>query len=175
MTRDHQHTEYSLTLEIPPPPTIFSETVFPLPVIVAISTPDITKGRARQYLVAHASLRNHTGSSPVPVLRGNLTSCVACFDSNSNTGYAVFSGLKITEPRQYMLRILLGAATPSGVIIRQYVDSEVFQVQENSPTRHRPTPAHMAVLTRLIAKGLDMEIADVAAFHLGDSPMLSRK
>jgi hypothetical protein len=44
------------------------------------------------------------------------------------SGYAKFSRLTILQPGKYRLRVMLSAASYNGVVTKEYVDSDIINV-----------------------------------------------
>lgn len=130
--------EYGMTFEIAPPAAVRPGTPFTLPVIVAVRPAGSTRASPTQQLVVNISLRNEAGTTAVPGLIGTLTSSVRSRNGNTNNGYGRFSPLTITQPGRYRLRVMLGAATASGVTTREYVDSGVIHVHGGAAPSQRP-------------------------------------
>lgn len=90
-------------------------------------------------MVAHASLRSETGTAAATGLAGTLTSSVRSRNGNTTSGFAKFSPLSIAQPGRYRIRVILGAASHSGVTIKEYVDSGVIHVQAGAEAVQRPS------------------------------------
>ncbi|GKZ27719.1 hypothetical protein AbraCBS73388_005449 [Aspergillus brasiliensis] len=154
--------EYGMNFEIAPPTTVPLGVPVTLPVIVRVRP--VGNLRAVQQLVAHASLRNEAGTAPAPGLTGLLTSSVRSRDGNGISGYARFGPLKFTQPGQYRLRVMLGSVSCNRVTTKEYVESDVIQVQAGAGTT-RPTPLQVAKLRNLIPENIDITAADIATWQ----------
>lgn len=130
--------EYGVSFEIAPPAAVRPGTPFTLPVIVAVRPVGNARVSPTQQLVVNISLRNEAGTAAVPGLIGTLTSSVRSRNGNTNNGYGRFSPLTITQPGQYRLRVMLGAATAGGITTREYVDSGVINVHTGAAASQRP-------------------------------------
>ncbi|KAF7718006.1 Uncharacterized protein PECH_004709 [Penicillium ucsense] len=159
-----QPREFHLTFEIPPPTTVRPGLPFTIPVVVsvrAIGTPSNTDC----HLVASASLRNDAGTSTAAGLGGNLTAMVRSRDEPSMNGYAKFTGLMISQPGKYRLRIMLSTSSVNGVVTKEFVDSGVVHVQAAAPAAQRTSPATIATLQQLTVENLDISAADIARWQ----------
>ncbi|GES59170.1 hypothetical protein ATEIFO6365_0003045000 [Aspergillus terreus] len=153
--------EYEITFEIPPPTEVRPKSPFPLPVIAAVrSLPETSTGGSGQQLVAHASLRDETGSSAAPGLTGSLTSSVRSRSGNTASGYGRFDPLLITQPGRYRLRIMLGIASVGGMMTKSYVDSDIITVHDEARNQ-RPTPSQITRLRCLIPENIDIRPEDI--------------
>ncbi|KAH8427339.1 uncharacterized protein LDX57_005052 [Aspergillus melleus] len=157
--------EYGMTFEIAPPGASRPGTPFTLPVIVAVRPVGSTRASPTQQLVVNISLRNEAGTAAVPGLIGTLTSSVRSRNGNTNNGYGQFRPLTITQPGRYRLRVMLGAATASGVTTREYVDSGVIHVHGGASLSQRPTPSQVSKLQSLVPENIDISAADIAAWQ----------
>ena len=54
-------------------------------------------------------------------------------------GYAEFSPVTISQPGRYRLRAMLGAASQNGVMTKEFIDSNVIQVESGAPATQRPS------------------------------------
>ncbi|KAA8644061.1 uncharacterized protein ATNIH1004_008258 [Aspergillus tanneri] len=157
--------EYGMAFEIPPPSAVRPGTPFTLPVIVAVRPVGNVRGSPTQQLVVNVSLRNEAGTDPVPGLSGTLTSSVRSRNGNTSNGYGRFSPLTIAQPGSYRLRVMLGAASASGVTTREYVDSGVIYVHGGAAPSQRPAPSQISKLQSLIPENIDISAADIAAWQ----------
>ncbi|KAF7595374.1 hypothetical protein BBP40_006367 [Aspergillus hancockii] len=157
--------EYSITFECAPPAAVRPGVPFTLPVIVAVCAVGTPRDSSVQHLVVNVSLRNEAGNAPCPGLAGTLTSSVRSRLGNTTSGYGKFNRLTIAQPGRYRLRVMLGAASASGVTTRDYVDSGVIDVHAGAPAAQRPTPTQVTKLRSLIPENLDISAADIAAWQ----------
>ncbi|KAJ5380420.1 uncharacterized protein N7496_002848 [Penicillium cataractarum] len=155
--------EFSLTFEAAPQPAARPGLPFTVPVIVAVQ-PIGTPSRTLQ-LVASASLRDEAGTSPAIGLGGNLTANVRSRTEPSMSGYAKFTGLTISRPGKYRIRVMLSTSSVNGVTTKECVDSEVIHIHAAAPVAQRPTPTTVAKLQRLTAENLDISVADIAKWQ----------
>ncbi|EAW14335.1 uncharacterized protein ACLA_073700 [Aspergillus clavatus NRRL 1] len=132
--------EYGITFEIEPPAAVRPGTPFTLPVVVAVRPVGSPSDRSVQHLVAHVSLRTEAGTSVASGLAGTLTSSVRSRRGNATSGYAHFRPLSIGQPGRYRIRVMLGAASHSGVTTKEYVDSAVIHVHEGAEAVQCPRP-----------------------------------
>lgn len=128
--------EYGITFEISPPAAVRPGVPFTLPVIVAVKSVGDPGNGTVQQLVANVSLRSEFGSN-ASGLGGPLTSSVRSRNGNRTSGYARFGPLAISRPGRYRLRVMLGAASQSGVMTKEYVDSEVIHVDGGAPASQK--------------------------------------
>ncbi|KAL5361789.1 hypothetical protein BJX96DRAFT_152813 [Aspergillus floccosus] len=132
--------EYEITFEIAPPTEVRPISPFPLPVIAAVrSTQRTSTGGSGQQLVAHASLRDETGSTAAPGLTGSLTSSVRSRSGNTTSGYGRFDALIITQPGRYRLRIMLGIASVGVMMTKSYLDSDIITVHDEARVQRPST------------------------------------
>ncbi|EPS33435.1 hypothetical protein PDE_08397 [Penicillium oxalicum 114-2] len=159
--------EFTLTFEIAPPTTVRPGHPFTFPVIISVrplsNLPQ--SSQTTTHLVASANLRNESGTSAAAGLSGNLTAMVRSRIEPSMSGYAKFTGLTISQPGTYRLRIMLSASTVKGVMIKEVLDSGIIHVHAAAPLTQRPNPATVAKLQQLIAENLDISAADIAKWQ----------
>lgn len=141
--------EYEITFEIAPPTEVRPKSPFPLPVIAAVrSLPRTSTVGSGQQLVAHASLRDETGSTAAPGLTGSLTSSVRSRSGNTASGYGRFDPLLITQPGRYRLRIMLGIASVDGMMTKSYVDSDIITVHDEAGNQRPSTYLYSMTVRR---------------------------
>lgn len=128
--------EYGITFEITPPTSVRPGAPFTIPVVVAVRALS-AQASSQSNLVVHASLRNENHSAAAG-LTGTLTSSVRSRHGNTSSGYANFSSLRIGQPGRYRLRVMLGAASHSGVTTKEYIDSGVIHVHSAADAVQRP-------------------------------------
>ncbi|KAB8077230.1 hypothetical protein BDV29DRAFT_199196 [Aspergillus leporis] len=157
--------EYGITFECAPPAAVRPGVPFTLPVIVAVRAVGTPRDSSVQQLVVNVSLRNEAGNAPCPGLTGTLTSSIRSRSGNTTSGYGRFSRLTIAQPGRYRLRVMLGAASASGLTTRNYVDSGVIDVHAGSPAVQRPTPTQINKLQSLIPENIDISAADIATWQ----------
>ncbi|KAJ5168407.1 uncharacterized protein N7482_004001 [Penicillium canariense] len=155
--------EFSLAFEAAPPAAARPGLPFTVPVIVVVR-PVGTPSRTVQ-LVASASLRDEAGTSPAIGLSGNLTAMVRSRCEPSMSGYAKFSGLTISRPGKYRIRVMLSTSSVNGVMTKECVDSAIIHVHAAAPAAQRPTPTTVAKLQRLTAENLDISARDIVAWQ----------
>jgi hypothetical protein len=131
--------EFGSTFEIEPPTAVRPGTPFTLPVVVAVRPVGSPVNPEVQQMVAHASLRSETGAAAATGLAGTLTSSVRSRNGNTTSGFAKFSPLSIAQPGRYRIRVMLGAASHSGVTTKEYVDSGVIHVHSGAAAVQRPS------------------------------------
>lgn len=130
--------EYGLTFEIAPPDAVRPGVPFTLPVVVAVRAMGNSENGSAHQLVANASLRTESGTC-ASGLGGTLTSSVRSRNGNTVPGYAEFSPVTISQPGRYRLRAMLGAASQNGVMTKEFIDSNVIQVESGAPATQRPS------------------------------------
>lgn len=130
--------EYNLAFEIPPPSSVRPGSQFTIPVVVSVRPASNQRPNPVQQLAVHASLRNEN-HAPATGLIGPLTSSVRSRSGNTTAGYASFNPLRITQPGRYRLRVMLAAASYSGVMTKEYVDSGVIHVDPGAEAEQRPS------------------------------------
>ncbi|RHZ72809.1 hypothetical protein CDV55_108706 [Aspergillus turcosus] len=157
--------EFGITFEIEPPTAVRPGTPFTLPVVVAVRPVGNPVDPAVQQMVAHASLRSETGAAAATGLAGTLTSSVRSRHGNTTSGFAKFSPLSIAQPGRYRIRVMLGAASHSGVTTKEYVDSGVIHVHAGAAAAQRPTPLQISKLQSMTAENIDITPADIAAWQ----------
>ncbi|RHZ45349.1 uncharacterized protein CDV56_103369 [Aspergillus thermomutatus] len=157
--------EFGITFEIEPPTAVRPGTPFTLPVVVAVRPAGNPGNQAVQHMVAHASLRSETGAVAATGLTGTLTSSVRSRNGNTTSGFAKFSPLSIARPGRYRIRVILGAASHSGVTTKEYVDSGVIHVHAGAEAVQHPTPLQISKLQSLTAENIDITPADIAAWQ----------
>ena len=128
--------EFGVSFEIAPPAAVRPKTPFTVPVIVAVR-PLSAQASSQTNLVMHASLRNENNTAATG-LTGTVTSSVRSRHGNTSSGYASFSSLRIGQPGRYRLRVMLGAASHSGVTTKEYIDSGVIHVHSAADAVQRP-------------------------------------
>ncbi|KAJ5482771.1 hypothetical protein N7539_006217 [Penicillium diatomitis] len=131
-----QPREFHLTFEIPPPATVRPGLPFTIPVIISVRA---------------------IGTPP--------TQTVTSRNEPSMSGYAKFTGLMISQPGKYRLRIMLSTSSVNGVVTKEFVDSGVIHVQAAAPAAQRPSPATIATLQQLTVENLDISAADIARWQ----------
>ncbi|KAH1492697.1 hypothetical protein LV164_001636 [Aspergillus fumigatus] len=164
-SRGSSSREFGITFEIEPPAAVRPGTPFTLPVIVAVRPVGNLVNPAVQHMVAHASLRSETGTAAATGLAGTLTSSVRSRNGNTTSGFAKFSPLSIAQPGRYRIRVILGAASHSGVTIKEYVDSGVIHVHAGAEAVQRPTDLQISKLQAMTAENIDITPADIAAWQ----------
>ncbi|KJK60646.1 hypothetical protein P875_00053146 [Aspergillus parasiticus SU-1] len=157
--------EYSITFECAPPSAVRPGVPLTLPVIVAVRPVGSPRDSSVQQLVVNVSLRNESGTAACPGLTGTLTSSVRSRHGNTTTGFGKFNRLTIAQPGRYRLRVMLGAASASGVTTRDYIDSGVIEVHAGAPAAQRPTPSQVTKLQNLIPENIDLSAGDIAAWQ----------
>ncbi|GIJ89042.1 hypothetical protein Asppvi_007971 [Aspergillus pseudoviridinutans] len=164
-SRGSSSREFGITFEIEPPAAVRPGTPFTLPVVVAVRPVGNQVNPAVQQMVAHASLRSETGAAAATGLAGTLTSSVRSRNGNTTSGFAKFSPLSIAQPGRYRIRVILGAASQSGVTTKEYVDSGVIDVHAGAEAVQRPTPLQISKLQAMTAENIDITPADIAAWQ----------
>lgn len=130
---------FNLSLEISPPASVQPGVPFTLPVIVSFR-PIGRPPQDRAGLVAYASLRNESGTSPVEGLSGDRTRTLSSSSGGTMSGYVKFDSLAISKPGKYRLRVLFGENSPTReVTVKQTVDSGVINVHAAAPAAQRPS------------------------------------
>lgn len=112
--------EFNLTFEAAPPANVRPAVPFAIPMVIAVR-PIGTPASSGHHLVVNASLRDENCTAAAVELGGSLTASVI-------SGRATFSSLMIPRPGRYRIRVMLSAATNNGVVTKEYVDSEVINV-----------------------------------------------
>ncbi|GFF58235.1 hypothetical protein IFM46972_11039 [Aspergillus udagawae] len=158
--------EFSITFEIEPPAAVRPGTPFTLPVVVAVR-PVGKVNPAVQHMVAYASLRSETGAATATRPLGTLTSSVRNRNGNTTSGFAKFSPMSVVQPGRYRIRVILGAASHSGVTTKEYVDSGVIHVHAGAEAVQRPTPLQLSKLQAMTTENIDITPADIAAWQRG--------
>lgn len=128
--------EYAITCVVGPPSSVRPGVPFTLPVVVSVRSMGGSASYSVQQLVASASLRTESGSS-ASGLGGTLTSSVRSQSGNMTPGYAKFSPLAISRPGRYRLRVMLSAASQSGVTTKEYIDTTVIEVDGGAPATQK--------------------------------------
>lgn len=136
--------EYGVTCVVGPPGSVRPGVPFTLPVVVAIRSMGSSGSSSVQQLVASVSLRTEAGAS-ASGLGGTLTSSVRSQNGNTTPGYAKFSPLAISRPGRYRLRVMLSAASQSGVTTKEYVDTNVIEVDGGAPAAQKPSTSYSPV------------------------------
>lgn len=133
--------EYGIIFEIGPPDAVRPGLPFTLPVVVAVRPMGSPGNGSAQQLVANISLRTESGTC-TSGLSGTLTSSVRSRNGNTVPGYAEFSPITIFQSGRYRLRVMLSAASQSGVTTKEFVDSNVIQVHGGAPATQKPSTYH---------------------------------
>lgn len=117
-------TKMVFTLE--PPTTIQQGDTFTVCVSVALgSSHDLTETQ-RQAFAVNLSLVDEDNPCPRDGLRGSLTSCLQFHPGHPSHGFAVFNYISIHRIGLHRLQVLLGALSPTGMMIEARVVSKVF-------------------------------------------------
>lgn len=130
--------EYGITCVVGPPTSVRPGVPFTLPVVVAVRSMGSTAGSSVQQLVAGLSLKAESGASATG-LGGTLTSSVRSQNGNTTPGYAKFSPLTISCPGRYRIRVMLSAASQGGVMTKEYIDTNVIEVDSGAPATQKPS------------------------------------
>ncbi|KAL4895953.1 hypothetical protein BDV59DRAFT_173521 [Aspergillus ambiguus] len=180
--------DHEITFVIAPPAEVRPKSRFPLPVIVAVCSNRRSSRDPDQQLVAHASLRDETGSTAAPGLTGTLTSSVRGRFGNMASGYGRFDPLIVAQPGRYRLRIMLGVASGGGVVTTNCVDSDIITVHTEASVQRPSTyysfhgfivlyygralmvggtlaPGQISKLWRLIDENIDIQPEDIESWE----------
>jgi hypothetical protein len=90
-------------------------------------------------MVAYASLRSESGAVAATGLLGTLTSSVRNRNRNTTSGFAKFSPMSVVQPGRYRIRVILGAASHSGVTTKEYVNWGAIHVHAGAEAVQRPS------------------------------------
>ncbi|KAE8153752.1 hypothetical protein BDV25DRAFT_136505 [Aspergillus avenaceus] len=157
--------EFGITFECAPPPAVRPGVPFTLPVVVAVRPVGAPRNNTIQQLVVNAMLRSESRTSVCTGLTGTLTSSVRSRQGNTMSGYGIFRPLTISQPGRYRIRVMLCAASSSGVMTRDYIDSEVIEVHADAPASQRPTPSQTTRLQALVPENIGISATDIAAWQ----------
>lgn len=154
---------FNLSLEISPPASVQPGVPFTLPVIVSFR-PIGRPPQDRAGLVAYASLRNESGTSPVEGLSGDRTRTLSSSSGGTMSGYVKFDSLAISKPGKYRLRVLFGENSPTReVTVKQTVDSGVINVHAAAPAAQRPSGSSLSLCSLVL-------VSSILSFVLCHSP-----